>query len=155
MTEARAQLIERVSSPPPVFRQFMPQASGFEVRGDSALYDMGRDVLGECRDFLAFVRSMREELITLDPETEEIRQASREMATTLWGAACFFYDTSEKIAQYPDPMSETIAALALEVAIELEDIAESEALGGSESFARAVQKDLEEYVTVKEPERGA
>ena len=105
-----------------------------------------RQLTTRLREFLDEVRDFREKLAALRSETEREREAAREAAAKCWELALLYYDLHARFAasfaESGDPILQTLANLNEEIAVELEDTAESEALAASKPFARLVDREM-------------
>ena len=110
------------------------------------------------REFLDEVREFRDKLAALPSETEREREAVREAAAECWELALLCYDLHAKFAasfaESGDPMLQTLADLNEEIAVELEDTAESETLAASEPFARLVERELKKVLPTESMDAG-
>ena len=94
------------------------------------------------REFLDRLRTVQEELGTFSVECDEDRAVMREEAAAVGRMARVYYDLHTEMIESGLPGSRPVAALCEEVAAELEDMAETAALAGSEAFARLVAQEI-------------
>ncbi|MDE0392751.1 MAG: hypothetical protein OXI57_11865 [Rhodospirillales bacterium] len=148
MSVTAKELFNELLPPPPIHVLFGTPVVTSGDQEDHGLHDFLRDPIAKTQEFLDETREFREKLAALRSEAKREREASRETAEMCWGLACQFYENHAVASKLDDQVSKTMADLIEDIAIELEDIAESEALAASKPFANSVKRELERLGSV-------
>ena len=140
MSATATAILERVS--PPASIQNLPQF--IEVRhhpgtGPAAIVADPAPMLREALDAL---RIMHEQLAALTVESDQDRAVMRESAADTEKVARIYYDLHSKMLEAGLPRTHPVVAMCEEIAVGLEDVAETAALAGSKAFAQAVVREL-------------
>ena len=101
------------------------------------------------RKALQFTRMVREKLAAFPIETNDDREAIRESAIDYGRMARNFHDLHAELIEDGLPRTHEASIVLEEIAVELEDIAESMALAGSKRFADLVEREIAAYIPVR------
>lgn len=104
------------------------------------------------RKALQLTRMVREKLAALPIEPSHDRKAIRESAIDFGKMARDYYELHAKLTEDGLPRTHEASIVLEEIAVELEDIAESIALAGSKRFADLIQREVSGHVPVREPD---
>ena len=92
---------------------------------------------------------VREKLAALPIETDNDREAIREWAIDYGRMARSFHDLHAELIEDGLPRTHEALIVLEEIAVELEDIAESMALAGSKRFADLVEREIAAYIPAR------
>lgn len=153
MPATATELFEQISPPAEILdvQQFRERS---QTPGDGT-EDSHRDRVRRARKSLGTVRELRAQLAGIQVETDDERAAIQKAATEIGGFARGYYDLRTELIEDGYILeSHPLIGLVEDIAVELEDIAESMALAGSAAFARLVERELTADIPVEEPDDG-
>ena len=101
------------------------------------------------RKALQFTQMIREKLAALPIETDNDREAIRKWAIDYGRIARNFHDLQAELIEDGLPRTHEASIVLEEIAVELEDIAESMALAGSKRFADLVEREIAAYAPAR------
>ena len=141
MSVAETAILEHVS--PPASIQMLPQS--IEVQQPTSVGTAARVVADPeplLRDALDGLRIMQERLATLSIESAHDRALMRDAASQTYTIARLYYDLHTQMVESGLSDEHPVVAMCEELAVGLEDMAETAALAGSEDFARSIEQEL-------------
>ena len=142
MSVAADALLEHVS--PPASIQMLPRS--IEVQQPTSVGTAATVVADPeplLRDALDGLRIMQERLAALSIESDHDRALMRDSANKTYKVARLYYDLHAHMVESGLPDEHPVVAMCEELAVGLEDVAETAALAGSEEFARSIAQELE------------
>ena len=140
MPATAAAILKHVSPPASIrnLPQFMEQHLS---RGAGAAAE-STDPTPMLRESLDRLRLMHEGLAALSVESAHDRAAMRQAAADTGRVARLYYDLHAEMIESGLSDSHPVVAMCEELAAGLEDVAETAALAGSETFARSVAREI-------------
>ena len=142
MSVAATAILEHVS--PPAFIRMLPRS--IEVHQPTSIGTAATVVADPeplLRDALDGLRIMQERLAALSIESDHDRALMRDAANQTYMVARRYYDLHAQMVESGLPDEHPVVAMCEELAVGLEDVAETAALAGSEEFARSIAQELE------------
>ena len=149
MSATAAQLFEQTS---PLTEALNIQQSKDRSQSRRSCADSEESLASSVRSLrkaLQFTRMVREKLTVLPIETNSDREAIRESAIDYGRMARNFHDLHAELIEDGLPRTHEASIALEEIAVELEDIAESMALAGSRRFADLVEREIAAYVPAR------
>lgn len=140
MSATTTAILERVS--PPASIRNLPQLIEVRHRPGTGPAAIVADPTPMLREALDALRIMQEQLAALAVESDQDRAIMRESAADTEKVARLYYDLHSEMLEAGLPKTHPVVAMCEEIAVGLEDVAETAALAGSKAFAQAVMREL-------------
>ena len=142
MSVSATTILEHISAPASI--RMLPQS--IEVRQPTSVGTAATVVADPeplLRDALDGLRIMQERLATLSIESDDDRTLMRGAANKTYLVARHYYDLHAQMVESGLSDEHPVVAMCEELAVGLEDVAETAALAGSEEVARSIAQELE------------